>query len=534
MRRTGLVRRSLIEMIRSWCVFTLVAACIGYGQFSEAAKQPHVLLVVADDLGWGDVGFHGSEIRTPVLDKLATDGVTLDNYYVQPVCSPTRTSILTGRYPIRYGLLHHVYPNNQLFALPTNETLLPEKLNQAGYTSHMVGKWHLGFYSWQHVPTARGFETFFGFYGGAEDYFEHTASGGIDYRNDTRPVPKDSTYSAFTFAREAQRVVRQYANSQSSKPLFLYLAFQNVHSPQEVPDSYYVKPYAHIENKNRRKFAGMVSCMDEAIGNVTDLFKELGLWDDTLMVFTADNGGPVNVTFSGIGAVNWPLRGSKHTLWDGGVRGTAFVHGAGVDVSNKNTSAMMHATDLFPTIIAAAGGNTEGTLPLDGHDLWPILSTGSGESPRTEILHNYDPLATGGDKGCCGYAGLRSGEWKLLIGPGAPDGWYPEPSWEGDRSLLHDATSAPLVSDLPDILDILGPDAANHTVYLFKPREDPEERNNLATSETAIVTQLTAHLQMQYIAHAVPDGHTASQPAANPKNFNGYWTPWVNKTDACN
>ena len=393
----------------------------------------------------------------------------------------------------------------------------------------MIGKWHLGFYSWQHVPTARGFETFFGFYGGAEDYYKHTA-GGIDYRNDTQPAPQDNIYSAFTFAKEAERVVQNYAGSGEGKPLFLYLAFQNVHSPQEVPESYYVEPYAHIQNKNRKKFAGMVSCLDEAIGNVTEVFKKHGLWNDTLMVFTADNGGPVNVTFSGIGAVNWPLRGSKHTLWDGGVRGSAFFHGAGVTSDVKNNSAMMHATDLFPTILAAAGGNTEGTLPLDGYNLWSVLSTGKGESPRSEVLHNYDPLASSGNKGCCGYAGLRSNEWKLLIDPGQPDGWYPEPSWSGDKSLLSDKQPVPSVSDFDGLVHVLGLEAANRSVYLFKPRDDPEERNNLAASNPDVVKQLSTLLQTKYIDHAVPDGHTAQDPASNPKNFNGYWTPWVNKT----
>lgn len=398
----------------------------------------------------------------------------------------------------------------------------------------MVGKWHLGFYSWKHVPTARGFDSFFGFYGGAEDYIEHTASGGIDYRNNTAPVPKDGVYSAFTFAHEAERVVREYASSGSDKPLFLYLAFQNVHSPQEVPESYYVKPYANIQNKNRKKFAGMVSCLDEAIGNVTELYKQLGLWDDTLMIFSTDNGGPVNVTFSGIGAVNWPLRGSKHTLWEGGVRGTAFFHGAGLTSSIRNNSAMMHATDLFPTILSAAGGNTQGTLPLDGHDLWSVISTGQGASPRTEILHNYDPMASSSNTGCCGYAGLRSDEWKLLVGPGKPDGWYPPPSFTGDIShSSQPVVQAPLVKDITGLVDILGENAANRSVYLFQPRNDPEERNNLAESNPDTVKTLSQVLQTKYIDKAVPDGHTPVDPAANPKNFNGYWTPWVNDTMVC-
>ena len=400
-------------------------------------------------------------------------------------------------------------------------------LPQAGYATHMVGKWHLGFSSWKSVPTARGFQSFFGFYGGAEDYLTHKSGKGIDYRNGTQPVGNlEGTYSAVTFAAEAQRVVREHASgSDAEKPLFLYLAFQNVHSPQEVPESY-VDPYNKtIANKQRRRFAGMVSIMDEAIGNVTSTFKEMGLWDDTLMVFTTDNGGPVNITFSGIGACNWPLRGSKHTLWEGGVRGTAFIRGAGVNGTGLNNTALMHASDWFPTLLSAAGGNTQGTFPLDGKDLWSVLSTGQGESPRTEILHNYDPMASPGNHGCCGYAGLRSFEWKLLVNPGGPDGWYPPPDWHGKAQLT--ATdgvrlNTGLVEHMKEI---------NTTVYLFRPREDPEERHEISAQFPDITQQLLTRLH-QLMAEALPDGHRGTDPASNPKNFNGFWTPWLNSTAA--
>lgn len=196
---------------------------------------------------------------------------------------------------------------------------------QVGYRSHMIGKWHLGFYSWKHTPTYRGFETFYGFLGGAEDYFKHssgagqslptvTGFSGLDLRNQTTAdFTKTGIYSTPLFAAEAQRTIRNHAATASTVPLFLYLAFQAVHSPQEVPQSY-VDPYKKtISDTNRRKFAGMVSCLDEAIGNVTNTMKELGMWDETLLIFTTDNGGPVH-TFSAIGSSNWPLRYVRECL----------------------------------------------------------------------------------------------------------------------------------------------------------------------------------------------------------------------------
>ena len=185
----------------------------------------------------------------------------------------------------------------------------------------MIGKWHLGFYTWHHTPTFRGFQSFYGFYGGAEDYYAHSSGAGLsshpntgsrlsglDLRNQTSAdFNKMGVYSTPLFASEAQRIIRNHAVSESDSPLFLYLAFQAVHSPQEVPQVYVDQYKNTISDMNRRKFAGMVSCLDEAIGNVTNTMKEMGLWKKTLMMFTTDNGGPVH-TFSAIGASNWPLR----------------------------------------------------------------------------------------------------------------------------------------------------------------------------------------------------------------------------------
>ncbi|CAK0839965.1 unnamed protein product, partial [Prorocentrum cordatum] len=301
---------------------------------AEAERPPHLLFVVADDLGWDDVGFRSHQIRTPHIsvDRLAREGAVLDQYYVQSVCSPTRATFLTGRYPLHHTVNDWLRPG-QATGLPLNETLLPELLAPAGYRRHAVGKWHLGFTRWEHTPTFRGFESFVGFYGGGESYFKHE-SGGYDFRRDMQPrcgancsrlAKQDSGhYSTHLFTARAQEVIQQH---DTSEPLFLYLAYQAVHAPLEVPQSY-VDAYAgSIEDPQRRGFAGMLSCLDEGLGNVTGALRAKGMLEDTLVIFTTDNGGPSSGRVGGdyIGSSNYPLRGGKHSIWEGGTRGTALV-----------------------------------------------------------------------------------------------------------------------------------------------------------------------------------------------------------------
>lgn len=209
-------------------------------------------------------------------------------------------------------------------------------------------------------------------------------------------------------------------------------------------------------------------------------------------------------------------RGSKHTLWEGGVRGTAFFHGPMVKKGGKYTG-LMHATDMFPTLIAAAGGNTNGTLPLDGTNQYSHIMAAEMTSPRTEILFNYDPYAPHGnsDDGCCGYAGLRQGEWKLLVDPGGPDGWY-QPgnvSQQESQSLRDERWSS-----------------KNRIVYLFNPVTDPTEHQDVAKANPEVVRKLMDRLN-EYIKQAVPEGSQKTDPESDPAKHGGAWTPWVKDDD---
>ena len=262
---------------------------------------------------------------------------------------------MTGRFPMHNSIVDWIPPSSA-YGLPLNETTMAEKFKSAGYMAHAVGKWHLGFYKWKHTPTFRGFDSFSGFYSGGEDYFTHISSGAYDFRHDHRPncgagcskinSLDQGNYSTTVFSREAVRIIDDH---DTSSPLFLYLAYQGVHSPAQVPESY-IKPYERtISNPFRRTFAGMLSAVDEGkyhllsqshifvlltilffvaiysgIGNVTKALKRKGMYDNTLFVFTSDNGGPTT-TNDGVGARNWPLRGGKHSIWEGGTRAIAVI-----------------------------------------------------------------------------------------------------------------------------------------------------------------------------------------------------------------
>ncbi|XP_069103593.1 arylsulfatase J-like [Argopecten irradians] len=316
------------------------------------ANPRHILFIVADDFGWNDVGFRNENISTPNIDKLAKEGVILNQSYVQPVCSPSRNAFMTGVYPFKAGLQHLVIWPDQKVCAPTNLKFLPQHLKGLGYKTHMIGKWHLGFCKWECTPTYRGFDTFNGFLGGQQDYYTKVNTRGnkvgYDFRNNTA-TDKDGigTYSTYEFAARAAELIGIH---NKSEPFFLYMPLQSVHIPIQVPIEY-ENMYKHIHNEGRRKFSGMVTAMDDVIGVVTDALKVYGMYEDTLIIFTADNGG-----WPAANGNNWPLRGSKITIYEGGTRVTAFVHGAGLEKTGYTYNGMIHAVDWSPTIVAAAGG----------------------------------------------------------------------------------------------------------------------------------------------------------------------------------
>jgi len=359
---------------------------------AAAERPPHILFFLADDLGWNDVGYHGSEIRTPHIDALARSGVRLEQFYVEPTCTATRSALLTGRYPIRQGLQSDVVRPWSDWGLPESERTLPQALGEAGYQPLMVGKWHLGHARRGQLPRARGFQHHYGNYLGAINYFSHRRDGGLDWHRDGQPV-EEPGYVTFLLANEAIRILRSH---DPSTPLFLYVAFTAPHTPLQAPGAYRQR-YRYLDDPDRQTFAAMVAAMDDAVGRIVAVLRERGLADDSLIVFASDNGG-----LESHGADNGPLRGGKTELYEGGVRVPAVAVWPGRLPKGAVVESPIHVTDWYPTLLRVAGARTEQPLPIDGRDVRSILM---GEAPPLrEFLYNLNRKA----------GAIRSGRWKLL------------------------------------------------------------------------------------------------------------------------
>ncbi len=437
------------------------------GDIGAPASRPNILFILADDLGWMDVGYHGSEIRTPHLDKLATGGACLNQFYVQPICSPTRAALLTGRYPMRYGMQVGLVRPWARYGLPHEERLLSQALKAAGYTTAIVGKWHLGHMSPADLPSNRGFDHQYGLLNGACDYYTHQVRGGHDLSRDGLPV-REEGYTTDLFANEAVRLIEGH---DFSRPLFMYLAFNAPHGPVKGADGVvqapprYVEQYKKIPKEGRRIHAAMVTCMDDAIGRVLAALERRGVREQTLIVFSSDNGGvnegkPPTV----------PLRGEKNKLYEGGVRVPALVHwpkhikpGIVVDVH-------LHIVDMYPTIVKLAGGSLEQPLPLDGKDAWPAI-TENAPSPHECILINAAPFT----------GAIRRGDWKLVC-----NGQLPGSSYDG-------------------------PPVSEKRYELFNLRQDPNEMHDLSEKYPDILAELRNRLEI-YNQQAVPVRMNPNQP----------------------
>ncbi len=271
---------------------------------AAAERKPNIVVIVADDLGYADVGFQGcKDIPTPNIDALARAGVRCTNGYVScPVCSPTRAGLITGRYQQRFG--HEFNPGptrtDDSFGLPLSQVTLADRLKRAGYATGIVGKWHLGFVP-KYQPQKRGFDEFFGFLGGAHSYLNMKADMNLPILRGTEPVTEQG-YLTDAFAREATAFIERHKD----EPFFLYLTFNAVHNPLETAEKY-LKRFPSIDDPKRRKYAAMLSAMDDGIGQVLAKINELKLDDQTLVFFISDNGGPPGANSSR----NDPLRGAK-------------------------------------------------------------------------------------------------------------------------------------------------------------------------------------------------------------------------------
>jgi len=392
----------LLSSLRKGTPFFLMALfCFSLHAHAQN-KKPNIVFLLIDDLGYADCGFNGGkDILTPNIDKLAKAGSILENHYVQPVCSPTRSALMTGRYPTKTGIYTIITPGAQ-WGLPLNERTLANALKDAGYHTAITGKWHLGEFEKAYQPNGRGFDQQYGHFFGSIDYYTHSRSNQPDWYRNGESLQEEG-YSTHLIAREACRTIE---NNDQKKPLFLYVPFNGVHSPFQAPEQY-TKAYPNLEG-NRQKLAGMLAAVDEAVGQIVGSLKKAGMLENTLIVFSSDNGGPPPGN-------NAPLREFKGTIYEGGIRAAAFACWPGQIPAGKKISGAMHMIDWYPTLVTLAGGSLTQALSIDGKDVWPMITKGE-PSPHKAILS----VSTRG----ISQAAIRMGDWKLIVAGGveAADG----------------------------------------------------------------------------------------------------------------
>jgi len=438
------------------------------------AKQPNIVFIMADDLGFADLGYRGGEIKTPNIDKLASEGVRLESFYGQQVCTPSRAALMTGRYPMRYGLQTLVIFPSHTYGLPTDERTLPQALKDAGYNTLMVGKWHLGHADKKYWPQNRGFDYFYGNVMGEVDYFTHERGGVIDWqRNGT--FLKEDGYFTTLIGDEAVKLIDQ---QDGKTPFFLYFASLAPHAPYQAPEDY-IDRYASVPDKQRRAYDGMITALDDQVGRIVAELDKKGLRYNTIILFASDNGGATSGLFAqgarsneeraseegGIEqgakapASNAPLRGGKGSLYEGGVRVPAFVNWPS-RLKPRTVDEPLHMVDVMPTLLALAGGKGSPDHPFDGRDMWAVIADGAA-SPNEDILINVEAFR----------GAVRKGDWKLI-----------------KIALLPGKTE------------------------LFNLAKDPGETSNVAAENPEVARDLEARL-LQYAKEQKPSLWIKAQPA---------------------
>jgi len=388
-----------------------------FGTTVQAADQPNIIFIMADDLGNADLGYRGSDIKTPNIDKLAEGGVRLESFYGEPVCTPSRAALMTGRYPMRYGLQTLVIFPSHTYGLPTDERTLPQALKESGYFTAMVGKWHLGHADKKYWPQNRGFDYFYGNVMGEVNYFTRERGGVIDWQRNGKFLKEEGYYTTL-IGNEAVKLIEE---QDGKKPFFLYFASLAPHAPYQAPQEY-LDRFKSIDDKQRRAYAAMITCLDDQVGRIVAALEKKHLRENTIIIFASDNGGATSGMFasgskskeereSEVGGIeqgakapasNGALRGGKGGLHEGGVRVPAFVNWP-AKLQPRIVNEPLHMVDIMPTLLALAGGKGSPDHPFDGKDAWPTLAEGK-PSPNEDILINVEAFR----------GAIRLGNWKLV------------------------------------------------------------------------------------------------------------------------
>ena len=457
-------------MVRMWGVFIL-GVLSSLALSAQASDRPNVVVIVADDLGWADVGFHGNQIiDTPSLDRIAAEGAQLNRFYTTPICSPTRAALMTGRDPIRLGVAYSTIMPWQNNGIHPDETFLPELFLSAGYQTAMVGKWHLGHAQQSYHPNSRGFEHFYGHLHTEVGFYPPFASlGGKDFQRNGVSID-DQGYESYLLADEVSRYIRE---RDAEKPFFIYMPFIAPHTPLDAPEELQTK-YADMADdrgKSRSKmadstrfmakvtgrtsarpmYAAVVDAMDQAIGRVLDTLDREGLADNTIVLFFSDNGGAV---YAIGGADNAPLRGGKGDTFEGGIRVVAAMRWPEKIPMGSRVDSIMSVMDVLPTLTSAAGIDADTQFRLDGRNMLPALIDGQ-TMPREKLLFFISETPFKNHVNVTAF----NDEWKLI-------------------QRIETGFSS---------VDV--------TQFLFNIAEDPHEHNNLAQQHPDIVADLADEIR---------------------------------------
>ena len=416
-----------------------------------SAPRPNIIFIMMDDLGNADLGYRGSDIRTPNIDKLANEGVRMESFYGQPVCTPSRACLMTGRYPMRYGLQTLVIFPSHTYGLPTEELTLPQTLKNVGYRTLMTGKWHLGHADRKYWPQNRGFDHFYGNVVGEVDYFTRERGGLIDWQRNGTFIKEDGYYTTL-IGNEAVKLIDE---QDASRPFFLYFASLAPHAPFQAPKES-VDRYASIADVTRRPYAAMITEVDVQVGRLVAALERKGLRQNTIILLASDNGGATSALFATgarspqeragelsqkLPASNGRFRAGKGSIYEGGVRVPAFANWPGT-LKPAVVNQPLHMVDIMPTVLALAGGRGSADRPFDGVNIWPALAEAK-PAPRDALLIHVEAIR----------GTIRKGDWKLVR-----------------------------MATLPGKTE------------LYNLAADPEEKNNVADQHPDIAAELNARL----------------------------------------
>jgi len=480
---------------------------------STANNKPHVLFLLVDDLGWTDISKHNAEYETKNIDQLLDSGIELTNYYVHLDCSPTRSAIMTGQYSFKNGLqnIATIGPGT-MEHIPFENPTFAELMKKESYSTHMLGKWHLGYAAWNMTPTGRGFDSYFGYMQGMVDYYNHTVANGYDFWSNQDDIHAEvmDQYSTGLYDQYLHKIVEDYNKSSKSEPLFVYMAFQTVHTPIEISPNAYDE-CNDIKYEGRKIYCNKMQYLDNTIADYINLFKAYNLWDDTLVILSTDNGGmPYWENNQGSPVVsygcNMPYRAGKATLFQGGVHGIGGITGGDNVIPSHlrgtKSDIMTHAIDWVPTVLQGVlGTKLPDNVPFDGISMWDALM----HPAQANSLWNRTTLYIDIEKNGT-FAGIIDGDMKFFQGEQMYTAYFPC----NGTYTPYDNTSD------------------TDTVWLFNIATDPGEYNNLAKDNPDLVKKYQ-NMIYDFVANGGYEQEQDAQfyPESRPQNHNGSWAPWV-------